>query len=45
MWTTIFTLMFWFGAGMMAGGAMLVTLALIGAVVAGAFGWQVSPWE
>lgn len=36
----ILTLAIWTGAGMMVGGAIVLTLALIVTCIAGAFGWS-----
>jgi len=41
----ILTLAVWFGGGMMVGGAIILTIALAGAGIAGAFGWQVDIFE
>jgi hypothetical protein len=38
---TLLTLLFWWGAGFMVGGTIMIVIAVVGASVASAFGWQV----
>lgn len=45
MWTAAFTILFWAGAGLMTGGAAMIVLALVGAAIAGALGWEFNPWD
>jgi hypothetical protein len=43
--STALTLLIWWGAGFMTGGAIMIVLGLVIAAVAGSFGWMVEPFE